>query len=71
MVRDRRAAWPTRIVDELNRQINRTLADPVLRARLADVGGTIIPAFAVFFELIAAETETWRKVVAFSGAKPE
>ena len=63
---------PARIVDRLNAEINAALADPVLQARLADLGGTAIPASpAVFSRLIAAETAKWGKVVAFSGAKPD
>ena len=41
-------------------------------ARLADLGGTVLPGTpADFAKLIAEETQKWAKVVKFSGAKPE
>ena len=62
---------PTDIVDKLNREINTALADPGFKARLADLGGTVLPGSpAEFGTLIADETEKWAKVVKFSGAKP-
>jgi tripartite-type tricarboxylate transporter receptor subunit TctC len=61
---------PTDIVDKLNREINTGLTDPGLKARLADLGGTVLPGSpAEFGTLIADETEKWAKVVKFSGAK--
>jgi tripartite-type tricarboxylate transporter receptor subunit TctC len=63
---------PAEIVDRLNQEINAGLADPRLKARLADLGGTLIAASpADFGKLIADETEKWAKVVKFSGAKPD
>jgi tripartite-type tricarboxylate transporter receptor subunit TctC len=63
---------PTEIVDKLNKEINAGLADPNLRARLADLGGTVVPGSpADFGALVAEETEKWAKVVKFSGMKPE
>jgi tripartite-type tricarboxylate transporter receptor subunit TctC len=63
---------PAAVIDRLNTEINAALADSVLQAHLADLGGTAVPASpAVFSDLIAAETEKWAKVVAFSGAKPD
>ncbi|HMA72653.1 MAG TPA: tripartite tricarboxylate transporter substrate binding protein [Xanthobacteraceae bacterium] len=63
---------PSEIVDKLNMEINAGLADSKLRARLADVGGTVIPGSpAAFGRLITEEIEKWGKVVKFSGAKPE
>jgi tripartite-type tricarboxylate transporter receptor subunit TctC len=62
---------PTEIVAKLNQEINAALADPKIKARLADAGGTALPGSpAEFGKLIADETEKWGKVVKFSGAKP-
>ena len=33
---------PTEIVDKLNKEINAALADPKMKARLADLGGTVL-----------------------------
>ena len=63
---------PVEIVEKLNREINAALADPKMKARLADIGGTVLPGSpADFRKLIADETEKWSKVVKFSGAKPD
>ena len=63
---------PTEIVDKLNKEINAGLADPKLRARLADLGGTVIGGSpADFGKLIADETEKWGKVIRAANIKPE
>ena len=63
---------PAEIVEKLNKEINAGLADPKLRARLADLGGTVIGGSpADFGKLIADETEKWGKVVKFAGIKAE
>ena len=63
---------PPEIVDKLNATINAGLADPKLKARLADLGGTpLVGTAADFGKLIAEETEKWAKVVKFSGARPD
>ena len=55
---------PAEIVDKLNREINTALADPKIRARLADEGGgQLVLSPADFGKLIAEETEKWAKVV--------
>jgi len=59
------------VVDKLNSEINSALADPGIRARLAEIGGIPLAGSpADFGRLIADETEKWAKVVKFSGAKP-
>jgi tripartite-type tricarboxylate transporter receptor subunit TctC len=63
---------PAEIVDKLNAAVNAGLADPKLKARLADLGGTmLVGPPGDFGKLIVEETEKWAKVVKFSGAKPE
>ena len=65
-------ATPAEIIDTLNKEINAALDDPNMKARLADLGGTVLPASpADFGKLIADETEKWAKVVKFSGAKAD
>ncbi len=63
---------PVEIVERLNKEINAGLADPKLRAQLADLGGTMLPGSAADFgKLVADETEKWAKVVKLSGARPD
>jgi tripartite-type tricarboxylate transporter receptor subunit TctC len=65
-------AAPAEIIDKLNNQINATLADPVVKARLAELGGTALGGSpADFGRFIADETEKWGKVVRFASIKPE
>src|SRR6516225_9334535 len=63
---------PAEIVDKLNTEINAALAEPKMKARLAEWGATALPGSpADFGKLIAVETEEWGKVVEFTGAKPD
>jgi tripartite-type tricarboxylate transporter receptor subunit TctC len=63
---------PSEIVDKLNREVNAALADPKMKARLADVGGTMLSGSpAGFGMLIADETEKWGKVIRAANIKPE
>jgi tripartite-type tricarboxylate transporter receptor subunit TctC len=63
---------PANIVDKLNNQINQSLADSRIKARLADLGGVGMPTTpADFGKLIAEETEKWGKVVQAAGIKVE
>jgi tripartite-type tricarboxylate transporter receptor subunit TctC len=65
-------ATPTEIVDKLNKEINAGLADPELRARLADIGASVLVGSpADYGKLIAEETEKWAKVIKFAAIKPE
>jgi tripartite-type tricarboxylate transporter receptor subunit TctC len=63
---------PTEIVEKLNKEINVGLADPKMKARLADLGGAVLAGSpADFGKLIADETEKWAKVIKSTGIKPE
>lgn len=65
-------ATPAEVTDRLNGEINLGLADPGIRARLADLGGTALPGTpADLGGLIAAETEKWGKVVRAARIKVE
>ena len=63
---------PAEIVDKLNIEVNAALADPKMKARLADLGGMMVPgAPADFGKLVAAETDKWAKVIKFAAIKAE
>jgi len=63
---------PAEIVNKLSTEINASLVDPEMKARLADMGGTALAGSpADFGRLLVEETEKWVKVVKFSGAKPD
>jgi tripartite-type tricarboxylate transporter receptor subunit TctC len=63
---------PADIVDKLNKETNAALADPKIKARLAEFGGTMLAGSpADFGKFIATETEKWGKVVRFAGLQPE
>jgi tripartite-type tricarboxylate transporter receptor subunit TctC len=63
---------PAEIIDRLNREINAGLVDPKMNARLADLGGLVLPLSpAEYARRIAEETEKWGKVIKFSGAKAD
>jgi tripartite-type tricarboxylate transporter receptor subunit TctC len=63
---------PAEIVDKLNLEINAALADPKLKARLAELGGAALPGSpADFAKLIAEETEKWGRVVRAANIKAE
>jgi tripartite-type tricarboxylate transporter receptor subunit TctC len=63
---------PADIVEKLNMEINAALSDTKMKARLADLGGTVLPgSSAEFGKLIAEEAEKWAKVIKFAGIKPE
>jgi tripartite-type tricarboxylate transporter receptor subunit TctC len=62
---------PAEIVERLNREINAALADPEVKARLADLGNEPMPMTpAGFGKFIADETEKWGKVIRAANIKP-
>jgi tripartite-type tricarboxylate transporter receptor subunit TctC len=59
---------PAEIVAKLNAEINASLADPKVKARIAELGGTTVAGSpADFGKLIADETRKWAKVIKVSG----
>jgi tripartite-type tricarboxylate transporter receptor subunit TctC len=63
---------PAAIIDVLNTEVNAGLADPMIKARFADLGATVLPGSpADFGKLIEAETEKWAKVIRAANIKPE
>jgi len=63
---------PTEIVERLNKEINAGLADPKVKARLAESGGTVLPGSpGDYGKLIASETEKWGEVIRAANIKPE
>jgi tripartite-type tricarboxylate transporter receptor subunit TctC len=63
---------PRDVVEKLNAEVNRALADPKMRERLAELGGKPIPGTPEDFgRVMAEETARWEKVVKASGAKAE
>jgi tripartite-type tricarboxylate transporter receptor subunit TctC len=63
---------PAEIIDTLNNEINAGLTSPILKARLADLGGAVLPGSpATFSKLIAEDTEKWAKVIKGANIKPE
>ena len=65
-----RAAYA--LIDKLNKDINAGLADPKIKTRLADLGGTVLAGSPTDFgKLIADETEKWARVIKSAGIKPD
>ena len=72
--------WPRRAQEHAQprsstsstKETNAGLADPKIKARLADLGGTVLPGSpADFGKLIADETEKWAKVIRAADIKAE
>jgi tripartite-type tricarboxylate transporter receptor subunit TctC len=63
---------PAAAVQRLNREVNAALADPGMKAKLADLGGVPIGGTPEqFWTIHKMETEKWAKIVQFSGAKAD
>jgi tripartite-type tricarboxylate transporter receptor subunit TctC len=66
------AGTPAEIIDKLNREINAALAEPKLKAQLADFGAMVMTGSpGDFGTFITAEVEKWGKVIKFANIKPE
>ena len=63
---------PLEIVEKLNREINAALADPKIRARIADLGNVPMPMTRTEFgKLFADDTEKWGKVIRAANIRAE
>ena len=63
---------PTEIIDRLNKELNAGLADSKIKARIEDLGGTVLGGSPEAFGTIISEaTEKWAKVIKFAGIKAE
>jgi len=63
---------PLAVINRLNSEINAGLADPNIKARFADLGGTAIAGSPTDFgTLIAQETDKWARVIRAANIKPE
>jgi tripartite-type tricarboxylate transporter receptor subunit TctC len=62
---------PPEIIEKLNKEINEVLTDPKMKARLVDLGGTVLLGSPTDFgTLIANETEKWGEVIRAANIKP-
>ncbi len=67
-----RMGTPADVIDKINKEINAALADPTMKARLADLGGIPIAGSpGDFGKLIADETEKWAKVIRAANIRAE
>ena len=63
---------PAEVIEKLNKEINAGLADPGVKARLAELGGILMPGTpAQFGQVIAEETEKWARVIKTGGVSLE
>jgi tripartite-type tricarboxylate transporter receptor subunit TctC len=63
---------PADVIEKLNKEINAALADPKIQARLAELGGMLIPGTpADFGKVVADETDKWAKVIKAGGVSLE
>jgi tripartite-type tricarboxylate transporter receptor subunit TctC len=63
---------PAEIIDRLNKELNAGLADSNIKARIVELGGTVLGGSpAEFGTIISDATEKWAKVITFAGVKVE
>ena len=61
---------PAEVIDKINTEITAGLADPKMKARLADFADVPMPMRPIEFgKLIADETEKWAKVIQAANLK--
>src|SRR5262249_3053848 len=62
---------PAKLIERLNKEVNISIADPKLKARFANLGGTVLGGLpADFGKLISDETKKWGKVIVAANIKP-
>jgi tripartite-type tricarboxylate transporter receptor subunit TctC len=63
---------PAEIIDKLNKEVNAALADPKVKARLADLGGMVVLGSPADFEkLVVDDKEKWARVIRAANIKPQ
>jgi tripartite-type tricarboxylate transporter receptor subunit TctC len=63
---------PVEIIGKLNNEINTALADPGLKSRFADLGGSVVGGTVNdFAKLVSDETQKWGRVVRAAHIKAE
>ncbi len=63
---------PAEIIDKLNKEINAALGDAAMKAKLAELGGMLIPGSpAEFGQVVSEETDKWAKVIKTGGVTLE
>jgi tripartite-type tricarboxylate transporter receptor subunit TctC len=63
---------PAEVIELLNQEINRALADPKMLQRIAELGDTPLPlTVSAFAKLVADETEKWGKVIRSANIRAE
>jgi tripartite-type tricarboxylate transporter receptor subunit TctC len=63
---------PAEIVDRLNKEINAGLADDKIKARIVELGGTVLGGTpAEFGTILSQAIEKWAKVIKFADIKVE
>ena len=61
---------PAELIDRLNKEVNVSIAEPKFKARLANLGGTVLAGSpADFAKLISDETKKWGKVILAANIK--
>jgi tripartite-type tricarboxylate transporter receptor subunit TctC len=61
---------PAELIERLNKEVNISIADPKLKARLANLGGTVLAGSpADFGKLISDEANKWGKVIVAANIK--